>query len=128
MAPRARGRNPARRMSRGRVDRPMAPSAIVIMPSAIADRAWCQLVGTRPNVLRATATRNHPMNTGTTWRILLGASGPFAVVRGRPARARQADKAMAIGMIMSVRVSFTTTCLLYTSDAADEEDSVDLGG
>eukprot|EP00658_Telonema_sp_P-2_P020035 TRINITY_DN17888_c0_g1_i2.p1 TRINITY_DN17888_c0_g1~~TRINITY_DN17888_c0_g1_i2.p1 ORF type:complete len:103 (-),score=4.57 TRINITY_DN17888_c0_g1_i2:28-336(-) len=29
---------------------------------------------------------------------------------------------------ISVSVVLSTTCLLYTSDAADEEDSVDLGG
>src|SRR5664280_945973 len=30
--------------------------------------------------------------------------------------------------IMCVKVDYSNTCLLYTSDAADEEDSVDLGG
>ena len=29
---------------------------------------------------------------------------------------------------MSQGINWSTSCLLYTSDAADEEDSVDLGG
>src|SRR5665648_378136 len=30
--------------------------------------------------------------------------------------------------LLTHRIMFLTNCLLYTSDAADEEDSVDLGG
>ena len=40
------------------------------------------------------------------------------------------DSALAIStpIIAPVQISKKQTCLLYTSDAADEEDSVDLGG
>src|SRR5665648_333858 len=37
--------------------------------------------------------------------------------------ARQAE-----GSTLEMRIEIVDTCLLYTSDAADEEDSVDLGG
>src|SRR5665648_291901 len=39
----------------------------------------------------------------------------------------QTSKIHAINLILPVGISYYT-CLLYTSDAADEEDSVDLGG
>ena len=33
-----------------------------------------------------------------------------------------------VSATQTTRSAYTSTCLLYTSDAADEEDSVDLGG
>ena len=36
--------------------------------------------------------------------------------------------AIVIGVAIGYQVAKTRICLLYTSDAADEEDSVDLGG
>ena len=51
-------------------------------------------------------------------------------VRTTPAAARATSVAEATAMPMSAwrRASASFTCLLYTSDAADERSSVDLGG
>ena len=38
------------------------------------------------------------------------------------------DHAISVGKLMRQSVSRCTGCLLYTSDAADERSSVDLGG
>ena len=35
---------------------------------------------------------------------------------------------LKIALNVSIKSKYIHTCLLYTSDAADEEDSVDLGG
>eukprot|EP00658_Telonema_sp_P-2_P023620 TRINITY_DN19471_c0_g1_i3.p1 TRINITY_DN19471_c0_g1~~TRINITY_DN19471_c0_g1_i3.p1 ORF type:complete len:141 (+),score=34.20 TRINITY_DN19471_c0_g1_i3:209-631(+) len=40
----------------------------------------------------------------------------------------QAAPAELRAYVVQIRADITGTCLLYTSDAADEEDSVDLGG
>src|SRR5665648_1293893 len=43
-------------------------------------------------------------------------------------KGRRATQQLLCGVISSRCGCSTTTCLLYTSDAADEEDSVDIGG
>ena len=35
---------------------------------------------------------------------------------------------LTAGILFAVIISWSNTCLLYTSDAADERSSVDLGG
>src|SRR5664280_3915542 len=60
------------------------------------------------------------------WKIRtrLGRLRASRVVLYSDGRSRQVSKAAAFNYISASR----STCLLYTSDAADEEDSVDLGG
>src|SRR5665648_1176814 len=45
-----------------------------------------------------------------------------------PGVARQGRTQTRLGVTCLLQVGHGSSCLLYTSDAADEEDSVDLGG
>jgi len=75
---------------------------------ARTDRPGCQLCGISPTVFKETATRNHTIKTGrfehvgaerTTWGLV----GPHRPLARTPEGNAQRD-----GMIISVRVSFTT--------------------
>src|SRR5664280_757973 len=59
-------------------------------------------------------------------QISAGSSGP-AVSRG-PGSASGRSRSEPITTMGTPEERRTHSCLLYTSDAADEEDSVDLGG
>src|SRR5664279_1440036 len=70
---------------------------------------------------------------GAVWPMLLATIHGFAAVEPRlyeVARSLQMSRAAVIFKIAlpSASPDILSGCLLYTSDAADEEDSVDLGG
>ena len=73
-----------------------------------SERGWCQPAGTRPIVLATTAEANTTMNMGRmrrrSIRLPEGASA-----RLLPAPPRRAARPREMGMIASVRVSFTIT-------------------
>src|SRR5674536_393418 len=68
----------------------------------------------------------------TTIRMLTGLLTPDAgeiLIGGVNLQKRPIAAKMQMGVIPEMSNVYTDlTCLLYTSDAADEEDSVDLGG
>ena len=55
-------------------------------------------------------------------------SSTIAAVNSLPVPATLVSEAVKEAMQEAVDAGTTSTCLLYTSDAADERSSVDLGG
>src|SRR5664279_4532994 len=85
---------------------------------------------TRPDTMSRSAWRGEARKTSWPQRPASKRGAPNAIIsiaqQARPMVAGQNDACLSQPMTPSTVVS--RTCLLYTSDAADEEDSVDLGG
>src|SRR5665648_1029887 len=93
---------------------PLGPFCAPMAPMGIIGFSGRSLSGT-PNGMVGTIGRRATM---------VSSSGLTLTVSFQPSSVGSG------GMMMSSQVTrlMTWTCLLYTSDAADEEDSVDLGG
>src|SRR5664279_2673057 len=74
------------------------------------------------------------MKASSSWRVMVWVSTPSESSTGRMVLHTMACPRLNSPSVprsetkSSAGIWHGTTCLLYTSDAADEEDSVDLGG
>eukprot|EP00658_Telonema_sp_P-2_P063574 TRINITY_DN52329_c0_g1_i1.p1 TRINITY_DN52329_c0_g1~~TRINITY_DN52329_c0_g1_i1.p1 ORF type:complete len:143 (-),score=45.45 TRINITY_DN52329_c0_g1_i1:53-481(-) len=94
---------------------------IVIVGAGFGGQGVCQGLQGRGRV--TVVDQSNSVSIGATWHYSLAGRGDPSTTALESTLVAKAGT-----LLTNTRVTSLDTCLLYTSDAADEEDSVDLGG
>src|SRR5674536_40690 len=119
----------------------VAMFAAMLLPPGVSTRQLTsnEAASTSATAIVSPSARPRPSITALISPGRLGGSTAVLIISHRVAPSASAASRFVVGtwartsreiaeMIGKIITSNTTACLLYTSDAADEEDSVDLGG